>query len=73
MTLSIISMNDESCCHYRRHPYVHSEESLKKISNHLYRIEGYIRGIIAMAVENCPCSEILLQLVAVREAIERLS
>ncbi len=55
------------------HPHVHSEESLKKITNRLSRIEGHIRGVKTMITENRPCPEVLIQLAAVRGAIDRVS
>ncbi|BBA79489.1 hypothetical protein RGRSB_0984 [cyanobacterium endosymbiont of Rhopalodia gibberula] len=65
-------MNNESCYHGMR-SRVHSNESLNKIYNHLSRIEGHIRGVKTMVTENRPCPEILVQLAAVRGAIDRVS
>ncbi len=39
----------------------------------LTKIEGHVRGIWRMIDENWECSEVLLQLVAVRVAIDKVS
>ncbi|MGF1673156.1 MAG: metal-sensing transcriptional repressor [Rivularia sp. (in: cyanobacteria)] len=55
------------------HPHVHSEESLRKIVNRLSRIEGHIRGIKTMVQQNSPCPDVLLQIAAVRGAVDRVA
>ncbi|MBW4618126.1 MAG: metal-sensitive transcriptional regulator [Cyanosarcina radialis HA8281-LM2] len=55
------------------HPHVHSEESLRQIVNRLSRIEGHIRGIKTMVSESSPCPDVLIQLAAVRGAIDRVA
>lgn len=55
------------------HPHVHSEESLRRIVNRLSRIEGHIRGIKTMVQANTSCPDVLVQLAAVRGAIDRVS
>lgn len=55
------------------HPHVHSEESLRKIVNRLSRIEGHIRGIKMMVQESRACPDVLIQLAAVRGALDRVS
>ncbi|MDJ0797734.1 MAG: metal-sensitive transcriptional regulator [Calothrix sp. MO_167.B12] len=55
------------------HPHVHSEESLRKIVNRLSRIEGHIRGIKSMVQQNSPCPDVLLQIAAVRGALDRVA
>ncbi|MGF1478875.1 MAG: metal-sensing transcriptional repressor [Cyanophyceae cyanobacterium] len=54
-------------------PHVHSEESLRQITNRLSRIEGHVRGIKTMVAESRPCPEVLVQLAAVRGAIDRVA
>jgi DNA-binding FrmR family transcriptional regulator len=54
-------------------PHVHSEESLRQIINRLSRIEGHIRGIKTMVRESRPCPEVLMQIAAVRGAIDRVA
>jgi DNA-binding FrmR family transcriptional regulator len=55
------------------HPHVHSEESLRQIVNQLSRIEGHVRGIKGMVQQSTPCPDVLIQLAAVRGAIDRVS
>ncbi|MEM9926299.1 MAG: metal-sensitive transcriptional regulator [Cyanobacteria bacterium P01_D01_bin.50] len=55
------------------HPHVHSEESLRKIVNRLSRIEGHVRGIKTMVQQNTPCPDVLLQIAAVRGAIDKVA
>jgi CsoR family transcriptional regulator, copper-sensing transcriptional repressor len=54
-------------------PHVHSEDSLRQIVNRLSRIEGHIRGIKTMVNESRPCPEVLIQIAAVRGAIDRVA
>jgi DNA-binding FrmR family transcriptional regulator len=54
-------------------PHVHSEESLRQIINRLSRIEGHIRGIKTMVKESRSCPEVLVQIAAVRGAIDRVA
>jgi DNA-binding FrmR family transcriptional regulator len=55
------------------HPHVHSEESLKRVVNRLSRIEGHIRGIKTMVQENRACPDVLVQVAAVRGALDRVA
>ncbi|WP_026732662.1 metal-sensing transcriptional repressor [Fischerella sp. PCC 9605] len=55
------------------HPHVHSEESLRRLVNRLSRIEGHIRGIKTMVQQNSPCPDVLLQIAAVRGALDRVA
>ncbi len=55
------------------HTHVHSEESLRRIVNRLSRIEGHIRGVKTMVQESRPCPDVLVQLGAVRGAIDRVA
>jgi DNA-binding FrmR family transcriptional regulator len=55
------------------HPHVHSEESLKRIVNRLSRIEGHIRGIKTMVQQSSPCPDVLLQIAAVRGALDKVA
>lgn len=54
-------------------PHVHSEESLRLIINRLSRIEGHIRGIKTMVKDSRPCPEVLVQIAAVRGAVDRVA
>ncbi|BBD67239.1 hypothetical protein NIES4072_54680 [Nostoc commune NIES-4072] len=55
------------------HPHVHSEESLRRIANRLSRIEGHVRGIKTMVQQNSPCPDVLLQIAAVRGALDKVA
>lgn len=54
-------------------PHVHSEASLKQIVNRLSRIEGHVRGIKTMVTQSRPCPEVLMQIAAVRGAIDKVA
>lgn len=55
------------------HAHVHSEESLRSIVNRLSRIEGHVRGIKTMVQESRPCPDVLIQVAAVRGALDRVA
>ncbi|MCG9893519.1 MAG: metal-sensitive transcriptional regulator [Thermosynechococcaceae cyanobacterium MS004] len=55
------------------HSHVHSEESLRSIVNRLSRIEGHIRGVKTMVQESRPCPDVLVQIAAVRGALNRVA
>lgn len=52
------------------HSHNHEHKHRKQVINRLSRIEGHVRAIKNMAVEDRDCSDILLQLAAVRKAID---
>lgn len=56
-----------------QHLHVHSEASLRSIMNRLSRIEGHIRGIKTMVQESRPCPEVLIQIAAVRGALDKVA
>ncbi len=55
------------------HSHIHSEESLRSIVNRLSRLEGHIRGIKTMVQESRPCPDVLVQIAAVRGALDRVA
>lgn len=55
------------------HPHVHDEESLRRIVNRLARIEGHVRGVKTMVQESRPCPDVLVQIAAVRGALDRVA
>jgi DNA-binding FrmR family transcriptional regulator len=55
------------------HPHVHDPESLRRLVNRLARIEGHIRGIKTMVQESRPCPDVLVQIAAVRGALDRVA
>lgn len=65
--------NNSNHSHSHSHDHVHDQESLKKIINRLSRIEGHIRGIKTMVSEGRPCPEVLVQIAAIRGAIDRVA
>lgn len=58
---------------HSHHSHVHSEESLRRVVNRLSRIEGHIRGIKSMVQESRPCPDVLVQVAAVRGALDRVA
>ena len=56
-----------------KHGHTHNKESLRKIINRLSRIEGHIRGVKTMIREERPCPEVLVQIAAIRGAIDRVA
>ncbi|ABG52606.1 protein of unknown function DUF156 [Trichodesmium erythraeum IMS101] len=59
--------------HSSAHPHVHSEESLKRLINRLSRIEGHVRGIKTMIKDHRACPDVLIQIAAVRGALDRVA
>ncbi|NEP18963.1 MAG: metal-sensitive transcriptional regulator [Leptolyngbya sp. SIO4C1] len=55
------------------HGHVHSEESIRRIVNRLSRIEGHIRGIKTMVQEERPCPDVLVQVAAIKGALDRVA
>ena len=55
------------------HSHVHSEESLRRIVNRLSRIEGHVRGVKTMVQQSSPCPDVLLQIAAVRGALDKVA
>lgn len=51
------------------HPHVHSEADKRAVINRLSRIEGHIEAIKRMVANDTDCSEVLIQLSAVRSAL----
>ena len=49
----------------------HNHESNDAVIKRLARIEGHVRGIKRMVEENTPCPDVLVQIAAVRSAINR--
>jgi CsoR family transcriptional regulator, copper-sensing transcriptional repressor len=51
--------------------HVHSHESQRRIINRLSRLEGHIRGIKTMVQDGRSCPDVLVQIAAVRGALNR--
>ncbi|MEH7380367.1 metal-sensing transcriptional repressor [Bacillus sp. JJ1533] len=48
----------------------HNHKNRKSVINRLARIEGHVRSVRQMAIDDRDCSEILLQIAAVRKALD---
>lgn len=59
------SVNDKQACH--RH--VHSDEEKKAVVNRLARAAGHLEKVKRMVEEDADCSEVLVQIAAVRNAV----
>jgi CsoR family transcriptional regulator, copper-sensing transcriptional repressor len=55
------------------HSHIHTEESVRQVINRLSRIEGHIRGIKSMVQSDRPCPDVLVQVAAVRGALDRVA
>ena len=54
--------------HSHSHPHVH--ESKKNVVNRLARAIGHMEKVKRMVEDDCDCAEVLIQIAAVRAAIE---
>ena len=54
--------------HSHSHPHVH--ESKKNVVNRLARPIGHLEKVKRMVEDDCDCAEVLIQIAAVRAAIE---
>ncbi len=48
----------------------HSNPQRDKVLKRLARIEGHVRGVKRMVEEGTPCPELLVQIAAIRSALE---
>lgn len=55
------------------HGHVHDPESLRRLINRLSRIEGHVRGVKVMVEDHRPCPDILIQLAAIRGALDKVA
>lgn len=51
---------------------LHQHKQTKNIIDRLSRIEGHIKAIKEMAIQGRPCSDILVQISAVRSALDKV-
>ncbi|RJG22487.1 metal-sensing transcriptional repressor [Paenibacillus thiaminolyticus] len=56
--------------HTISHTHSHTHKNTKAVVNRLARIEGHVRSIKEMAANERDCSDILLQIAAVRKALD---
>jgi DNA-binding FrmR family transcriptional regulator len=52
--------------------HIHVHRKTKAVSNRLSRIEGHVRSIKTMVEDQRDCTEILIQIAAVRSAINKV-
>jgi CsoR family transcriptional regulator, copper-sensing transcriptional repressor len=51
---------------------IHLHEQHEAVVKRLARIEGHVRGIKRMVEEDTPCPDVLVQIAAVRSALNRV-
>lgn len=52
------------------HHHGHTHKHRKSVINRLARIEGHVRSVKQMAIDERDCPEILLQIAAIRKALD---
>ncbi|MEN9201726.1 MAG: metal-sensing transcriptional repressor [Thermostichus sp. DG_1_6_bins_120] len=57
----------------RAHPHHHDPDSRRRLVNRLARVEGHVRGIRSMIEQGQPCPDVLLQIAAVKGALDRVA
>jgi len=57
----------------REHGHTHSHEHTRAVSNRLARAIGHLEAVRAMVEDGRDCSEVLVQLAAVRSALASVS
>lgn len=57
----------ENCCHKTKK---RSSEEQKALLNRLSRIEGQVRGVKKMVENDAYCTDVLLQVAAIRSALQ---
>ena len=55
--------------HHHSHTHAHDPEETKKIVNRLSRAIGHLESVKRMVEDNRDCTEVLIQLAAVRSAL----
>jgi DNA-binding FrmR family transcriptional regulator len=56
--------------HSHDHSHDHEHKHRKQIVNRLSRIEGHVRAVKEMTASGRDCAEVLLQIAAVRKALD---
>lgn len=51
----------------------HTHQRTREVVNRLSRIEGHVRAVKGMVEEGRACPEVLIQLAAIRSAVEQVS
>lgn len=52
--------------------HAHQHQQTKSILHRLARIEGHVRAVRNMVEEGRPCTDVLVQIAAVRSALDRV-
>ena len=55
------------------HPHTHTHQNTKQVLNRLSRITGHLNAVKTMVETGRDCSEVLIQLAAVRSALGSVS
>ena len=63
-------MHEHGIPHTHEHGHVHSHEHTKAVLNRLSRAIGHLQRVKAMVEDGRDCSEVLVQIAAVRSAID---
>lgn len=63
---------DHSCPHCTKTKH-RSEEEYKRLTNRLSRIEGQVRGVRGMLEKDAYCTDVLVQVAAVKAALDAFS
>ena len=57
--------------HSHEHGHTHSPEEIKAVANRLSRAIGHLESVRQMVLDGRDCSEVLIQLSAVRSALNK--
>lgn len=63
--------HDHSHTHDHEHGHTHSPEEIKAVANRLSRAIGHLESVKQMVLDGRDCSEVLIQLSAVRSALNK--
>ncbi len=62
---------DQEHSHSHEHGHTHSPEEIKAVANRLSRAIGHLESVKQMVLDGRDCSEVLIQLSAVRSALNK--
>ena len=63
-------LHDHNIPHSHAHGHVHSHENTRAVLNRLSRAIGHLQSVKRMVEEGRDCAEVLVQIAAVRSAID---
>ena len=66
-------MSEHTHAHDHNHAHTHSHEHTQAVSNRLARAIGHLEAVRKMVEDGRDCSEVLIQLAAVRSALASTS